>query len=67
MTKDFSEVKKTISGIGLTKRQLFAFAAAAAAGIPAFILCRPYMDITYAVMALALCAAPPCFSFERKK
>ena len=67
MTKDFSEVKKTISGIGLTKRQIFAFATAAAAGVPIFLLCRPYMDITYAVMALALCAAPPCFLILYKK
>ena len=67
MTKDFSEVKKTISGIGRTKRQIFAFATAAAAGVPIFLLCRPYMDITYAVMALALCAAPPCFLILYKK
>lgn len=67
MTKDFSKVKKTISGLGITKRQLVALVAGAAMGIPAFLLCRPYMDITYAVMALALCAMPACFIIIFKK
>lgn len=67
MTKDFSEVRKTISGLGLTKRQLAAFFAAAITGIPVFLVLKPYIDITYSVIAMALVAGPVCFSILFKK
>ena len=67
MTKDFTEVKKTISGLGLTKRQLAAFLAAAITGIPVFLLLKPHIDITYSVIAMALAAGPVCFAILYKK
>lgn len=67
MTKDFSEVRKTISGIGLTKRQLAAFFAAAITGIPVFLVLKPYIDITYSVIAMALAAGPVCFAILYRK
>ena len=67
MTKDFSEVRKTISGLGLTKRQLAAFFAAAVTGIPVFLVLKPYIDITYSVIAMALVAGPVCFAILFKK
>lgn len=67
MTKDFSEVRKTISGLGLTKRQLAAFFAAAITGIPVFLVLKPYIDITYSVIAMALVAGPVCFAILFKK
>lgn len=67
MTKDFSEVRKTISGLGLTKRQLAAFFAAAVTGIPVFLVLKPYIDIAYSVIAMALVAGPVCFSILFKK
>lgn len=67
MTKDFSEVKKTISGLGLTKRQLAAFLAAAMTGIPVFLLLKPHIDITYSVIVMALAAGPVCFAILYKK
>lgn len=59
MTKDFSRVKKPISGLGLTKRQLAAFLAAAAVGIPLFFLCRALgADASVSAFGLALGALP---------
>lgn len=58
MTKDFSKIKRTISGLGITKRQLVAFLAGAAAGIPVFFIIRPYVDITISVLAMAIVTVP---------
>ncbi len=67
MTKDFSEVKKTISGIGLTKRQAAAFLAAAVVGVPVFLFLKNYIDITYSIMIMAFFAIPICFVILYKK
>lgn len=58
MTKDFSEVKRTVSGIGLTKRQIAAFLAGAAVGVPVFLILKPHIDITYSIMIMAVVALP---------
>lgn len=67
MTKDFSEVRKTISGLGLTKRQLVAFLLAALAGLPLFLLVKPYIGMTYAIIVMAVAAFPICFFILFKK
>lgn len=67
MTKDFSEVRKTISGLGLTKRQLAAALAALITGVPVFLALKPYIGITYSVIAMALAAGPVCFVILYKK
>lgn len=60
MTKDFSEVKKTIPGLGFTKRQLLAFLIGIIAGLPVFFVLRFLidMDVTASVMGLGIVAAP---------
>lgn len=60
MTKDFSEVKKTISGIGLTKRQLLAFLIGGCAGLPVFFILKKYtnLDIMLDMIGLAAVAVP---------
>lgn len=60
MTKDFSEVRKVIPGIGLTKRQIIGFAAGAAVGIPVFFLLKIVLglDLMIDVFGLAFAAAP---------
>lgn len=68
MTKDFSEVKKTISGIGLTKRQVLAFGTGLAVGIPIFLLSKSILhDITASIMLMAVLVAPVCFALLYKK
>lgn len=67
MTKDFSEVRKTISGLGLTKRQLVAFLLAALAGLPLFLAVKPYIGMTYAIIVMAVAAFPICFFILFKK
>lgn len=67
MTKDFSEVRKTISGLGITKRQLAAFLAAAAVGVPVFLLLKPLLDITYSILCMAVVAFPILFCILYKK
>lgn len=67
MTKDFSKVKKTISGLGITKRQLLAFISAAAVGIPVFLLCKPYLEVTNAVIVMSLSAMPVCMALLYQK
>lgn len=63
MTKDFSEVRKTIPGINLTKRQLVAFAVGVLTGTPVFLVMRflLHMEVTAAVMGLGVAAAPAVF------
>lgn len=67
MTKDFSEVRKTISGLGLTKRQLVAFLLAALVGLPLFLAVKPYIGMTYAIIVMAVAAFPICFFILFKK
>ena len=67
MTKDFSEVRKTISGLGLTRRQLAAFTLAAIVGVPVFLVFKPYIGINYGLIAMALVAGPVCFAILYKK
>lgn len=67
LTKDFSEVKRTISGLGLTKRQLVAFASGAAVGIPVFLLLKPHFDITICTIVMAMLVLPICFVILYKK
>lgn len=67
MTKDFSEVRKTISGLGLTKRQLGAFLLAAIIGLPIFFLLKPHIGITYSVMIMAVIVLPFCAAMLYKK
>lgn len=67
MTKDFTEVRKTISGLGLTKRQLVAFLLAALVGLPVFLAVKPYIGMTYAIIVMAVAAFPICFFILFKK
>lgn len=69
MTKDFSEVKKTIPGIGFTKRQVLAFLVGIIAGLPVFFVMRLFMhmDITTSVMGLGITAAPFVWCILYKK
>lgn len=67
MTKDFSEVRKTISGLGLTKRQLIALVVAALIGIPIFLLLKPHLELTYSITLMAVIIFPFCFAILYKK
>lgn len=69
MTKDFSEVKKVIPGIGITKRQLFGFLAGALVGLPVFFLMKGplELDTTSSVIGLACAAAPVMILISLKK
>lgn len=69
MTKDFSEVKKVIPGIGITKRQLFGFLSGALVGLPVFFLMKGPLglDITAGVFGLACTAAPVMILVSLKK
>lgn len=67
MTKDFSEVKKTISGLGLTKRQMIAFLSGLAVGIPIFLIVKPYIGMSYSIFVMAIAALPVCLAILYKK
>ena len=67
MTKDFSEVRKTIPGLGLTKRQLAALLLAATIGLPIFFLLKPHIGLTYSVMIMAVIVLPFCAAILYKK
>lgn len=69
MTKDFSEVKKTIPGIGLTRRQAIAFIVGMLFGIPFFIASRFLfkLDVTNSIMVMAVAAFPVIFCLQYKK
>lgn len=69
MTKDFSEVKKVIPGIGITKRQLFGFMIGALVGLPVFFLMKGplELDTTTSVIGLACAAAPIMILISLKK
>lgn len=68
MTKDFSEVRKTIPGINLTKRQIVAFAVGILIGLPVFLVMRLLllMEVTASVMGLGIAAAPVVFCIMYK-
>ncbi len=68
MTKDFSEVRKTIPGINLTKRQIIAFAVGILIGLPVFLVMRflLHMEVTASVMGLGIAAAPVVFCIMYK-
>lgn len=57
MTKDFSEVRKTIPGINLTKRQAAAFAAGILVGLPVFLVIRFAIGLDLMVSITGLCVA----------
>ena len=63
MTKDFSQVKKTIPGTGFTKRQLIAGLTGLAVGIPTFILLYGVLKIDATVSAMGVVIAVLPFGF----
>ncbi len=69
MTKDFSEMRRTIPGLGLTKRQLLAFGSGVLCGIPFFLVSKFCINLntTDAVMVMAVSAFPAVFCLLFKK
>lgn len=69
MTKDFSEVRKTIPGLNLTKRQIAGFATGVIVGMPVFLVMRFALglDIMASVMGLSIAAAPIVICILYKK
>ncbi len=69
MTRDFSEMRRTIPGLGLTKRQLLAFGSGMVCGIPFFLVSKLCigLDTTDSVMVLAMSAFPVIFGLLFKK
>lgn len=69
MTKDFSEMKKPIPGLGITKRQLLAFGAGVLCGGPFFLVAKLCigLDITKSVIIMAVAALPSVFCLLYKK
>lgn len=69
MTKDFSEVRKTIPGLNLTKRQIAGFVTGVTVGMPVFLVMRFAMglDIMASVMGLSIAAAPVVICILYKK
>ena len=69
MTKDFSEMRRTIPGLGLTRRQLVAFGSGVLCGIPFFLVSKLAIgiDTTEAVMVMAASAFPVVFCLLYKK
>ena len=63
MTKDFNEVRKPVA-LGLTKRQILGVMAAAAAGIPLYLLLYKKMgvDSGTAVFTMVMCLMPIGFA-----
>lgn len=60
MTKDFSDIKKPIAGLGITKRQLLAFVVGALCGLPVFFILKFMLrlDVTASLMGLSIVAVP---------
>lgn len=60
MTKDFSNIKKPIPGLGFTKRQVLAFLIGALLGLPVFFALKLFLklEVTLCVMGLAVVAIP---------
>lgn len=69
MTKDFSEVRKTIPGLNLTKRQIVGFVTGVIVGMPVFLVMRFVLglDILASVMGLSIAAAPVVICILYKK
>lgn len=63
MTKDFSQVKKTIPGTSFTKRQLIAGAAGLAVGLPTFLLLYGVLKVEATIAAAGVVAAVLPFGF----
>lgn len=57
MTKDFSEVRKTLPGLNITKRQAAAFAAGILAGLPVFFVMRFVIGLDMMISLTGLCVA----------
>lgn len=55
MTKDFSEVRKTIPGLNITRRQAAAFAAGILAGLPVFFVMRFVIGLDMMISLTGLC------------
>lgn len=60
MTKDFSEVRKTIPGMNLTKRQIAAFTSGILVGLPVFLVMRfaLKLDLMTSITGLSIATAP---------
>lgn len=60
MTRDFSEMRKTLPGINLTKRQVIAFGAGILIGLPVYLVMHLALglDITTSLMGLCIATAP---------
>lgn len=69
MTKDFSEVRKTLPGTNLTKRQLAAFIIGVIVGLPVFLVMRFMLqrDVMESVTGLAVVTAPIVLCLLYKK
>lgn len=69
MTKDFSEVRKTLPGLNLTKRQCVAFGAGLVIGLPVFLVMHIALglDITTSLFGLCVATAPiaVCLMYKR--
>ncbi len=69
MTKDFSEIKRPIAGLGFTKRQLLAFFVGCLFGLPVFFIFKLLLktDVTTAVGGMAFLTVPVMFLMLYKK
>lgn len=69
MTKDFSEVRRTLPGLGLTKRQIVAFLVGIIVGLPVFLVMRLVLecDIMASLTGLAVVTAPIAICLLYKK
>lgn len=69
MTKDFSNIKKPIAGLGITKRQLLAFFLGALCGLPVFFLLKFVLklDVTTSLTGLTVVALPLMLALMYKK
>ncbi len=69
MTKDFSQVRKTIPGLNLTKRQIAAFGIGILAGLPVFLVMRFAfgVDVMASLTGLCVVTAPiaVCIMYRR--
>lgn len=69
MTKDFSEVRRTLPGLGLTKRQIAAFTIGSIVGLPVFLVMRLALqcDVMASITGLAVVTAPIAICLLYKK
>ncbi len=69
MTKDFSEVRRTLPGLGLTKRQIAAFLIGIIVGLPVFLVMRfiLHCDVMTSITGLAVVTAPIAICLLYKK